>query len=150
MDLVEVDVVEIEPLERRVDRGEDVLAREPAPVLARHRPPVDLRRDDVLLAHAEEPLQQAAGDDLALAPVVDVGGVEEDDSALDRAAHDRLGRGLVERPFPALVLAEAHHPQAEARDAQTGLAKIQVLHALDLDVTRSRWVEDLAPPHKED
>ena len=75
---------------------------------------------DVLLAHAEEPLQHAAGHDLALAAVVDVGGVEERDPALDRAADDRLRAVLLERPRAALVLAVAHHPEADARDAQPG------------------------------
>ena len=75
------------------------LRERPRAVLAGHRPAVHLRRDDVLLAHAEELAQQAAGDDLALAAVVDVGGVEEGDPALDGAAHDRLGRRLVERPL---------------------------------------------------
>src|SRR6185369_1258823 len=117
-DLVEVDVVEAEPLERAVDRREDVLPREPAAVLAGHRPPVDLRRDDVLLTHPEELAEQPAGHDLALAAVVDVGRVEEDDPAVYRALDDRLGGRLVERPFPALVLAEAHHPEAHARDAE--------------------------------
>ena len=54
MDLVQVDVVEAEARERSVDRGEHVLAREAATVLAGHRPAVHLGREDVLLAHAEE------------------------------------------------------------------------------------------------
>jgi hypothetical protein len=78
---------------------------------------VHLRGDDVLLAHAEQLLQQPARDDLALAAVVDVGGVEERDAALDRLPHDRLRLLLVERPGPALVLAVAHHPEAYAGDA---------------------------------
>src|SRR3954471_5667465 len=72
VDLVEVDVVEAEPLERGIDRGEDVLARQAAPVLALHGPTVHLRRDYVLLAHAEELAQHPAGDDLTLTAVVDV------------------------------------------------------------------------------
>ena len=73
-------------------------------------------------------LPAAAGEDLALAAVVDVGGVEEVDPALDRAAHDRLGAVFVQRPLPALVRAVAHHAQAHARDAQTGRAEIHVFH----------------------
>ena len=65
------------------------------------------------------------------AAVVDVGGVEEGDAALDGAAHDRLGGRFVERPLAALVLAEAHHPEADARDAQAGAAEVHVVH-LDL------------------
>jgi hypothetical protein len=128
MDLVEVHVVELEALERGVDRGEDVLAREAAAVLPRHRSPVHLRRDDVLLARPEELAQNAAGEDLALAAVVDVGGIEEDDPALDRPSDNGLGCRLVESPLAALVTAEAHHPQAHARNAQAGAAKVYVLH----------------------
>src|SRR4029077_20152099 len=118
MDLVKVDVVEAEALERRIDRSEDVLARQAAPVLAPHGPTVDLRRDDVLLAHAEELAEHPAGDDLALTAVVDVGRVEEDDPALDGPAHDGVRRHLVKRPWPRLVPAKAHHPDGDAGDAQ--------------------------------
>ncbi len=75
-----------------------MLAREADAVLAGHRLAAHLRRDDVLLAHAEELLQELPGEHFALAAVVDVGGVEERDAALDRAAKDRLGALLVERP----------------------------------------------------
>ena len=128
MDLVEVDVVELEPLQRRVDRREHVLTREPAAVLAGHRPTVHLRRDDVLLARAEEPLEDTAGHNLARTLVVDVGGVEEDDPAIHRAADDRLCVGLVESPGTLLALAVAHHPEADAGDAQPGVAEIHVVH----------------------
>ena len=74
------------------------LRDEAAPVLAGHRPAVHLRREHVLLARAEQPRQDAAGDHLALAAVVDVGRVEEGDAALDGAADDRL----------RLVLGSAH------------------------------------------
>src|SRR5436190_2891122 len=109
-----------------------MLAREAGAVLSRHRPPVDLRRDDILLARAEQLLQQPAGDHFALAAVVDVGGVEEDDPGLDRAADDRLGRILVERPWALLALPVAHHPEAEPRDAQARTAEVHVLHARTL------------------
>ena len=128
VDLVEVDVVELEALQRGVDRGEHVLPGEAAAVLPGHRPAMHLRRDDVLLPHPEELAQEAAGDDLALASVVDVGGVEEDDSAFDRPPHDRLGSRFVDRPLAALMPAEAHHPQAHTRDTQAGAAEVDVLH----------------------
>ena len=108
------------------------LRESPTAVLAGHRPHPHLRRDDVLLAHAEEPLEHAPRHDLALAAVVDVRGVEERDARLDRGTDDRLRIGLVERPRPALVLAEAHHPEAEARDAQPRVAEVHVLHDLTL------------------
>ena len=70
MDLVQVDVVETEPVERRVDRRQDVLARQTGAVLAGHRPAVHLRREDVLLARPEELRQETTGDHLALPAVV--------------------------------------------------------------------------------
>ena len=79
--------------------------------------PKHLGREDVLLAR-EELAQDPARQHLALAAVVDVGGVEERDAAVERATHDRLRILLAERPRPLLVLAEAHHSQAKARDAQ--------------------------------
>ena len=80
-----------------VDRGEDVLARQASAVLARHRLHADLRRDHELLA-GEELLQEPPGHDLALAAVVDVGGVEERDAALDGPPDDRLRVGLRRAP----------------------------------------------------
>ncbi|HEY4824420.1 MAG TPA: aldo/keto reductase, partial [Solirubrobacteraceae bacterium] len=85
-----------------------------AAVRSRHRRAEHLRRHHVLLARAEQLAQQAAGDDLALAAVVGVGGVIEVDSGFDRAADDRLGLGLGDRPLSTLVRAEAHHPHADA------------------------------------
>src|SRR5581483_2427750 len=103
-------------------------------VLARHRPAVHLRRDDVLLARAEQLAQQVAGDHLARTAVVDVGGVEEDDAALDRAPDDRLGGVGVDRPLPAGMRAVAHHPEADPRDAEPRVAEVYVLHRVNLAV----------------
>ena len=78
-----------------------MLPREATAILAGHRRAAHLRRDDVLLAHSEELPQHAPRDDLALAAVVDVGRVEEDDApstarrtigsaAASSSAHSRL------------------------------------------------------------
>src|SRR5262249_35742461 len=85
----------------------------------------------------EEPAEEIAGDDLALAAVVDVGRVEERDPALDRSTDDRLGLGLVERPLALAALPEAHHPEADARDAQPGAPEVHVLHRGTLTASRS-------------
>ena len=161
VDLVEVDVVETKPLQRGVNGGEDVLTGETGTVHAGHRPAVHLRRDHVLLARREQLLQQAAGDHFALAAVVDVCGVEEDDSALDRPAHDRLGGLFVERPGPLLAAAVAHHPEADSRDAQAGPAETDVIHSgtlpsheapsayqrVDTPSASTRAAESLMPAH---
>src|SRR5205823_150185 len=83
--------------------------------------------------------QQAAGDDLALAAVVDVGGVEEDDAALDGALDDRLGIRFIERPGTALVLPVAHHPEAQTRNAQAGVTEVQVLHLASYGAGNNRF-----------
>ena len=129
MDLIEVDVVEPESLERRVDRGQDVLAGESATVLARHGLHAYLGREHVLLARAEELREQAPGQHLALAAVVDVRRVEEGDASLDGGADDRLRLVLPDGPRSALVLAEAHHPEADARHAQACPPEVDVVHA---------------------
>ena len=114
VDLVQVDMVLAQAAQRRVDRGHDVLARQPLAVLAVHRAHPDLGGQDVLLARREQLLEQRPGEDLARASVVDVGGVEERDATLDGVADDRRGGLLVERPGTALVRAVAHHAQAYA------------------------------------
>jgi hypothetical protein len=69
-----------------------------------------------------------AGYNFALPAVVDVRGVEEGNPRFDRSTHDRLGNVLIQGPFATLVLAVAHHPEAEARDAKAGGAQIHVSH----------------------
>ena len=125
VDLVQVDVVELRAAAatRRSTRG-CACARGRG---RSHRASsaCDLRRKHELLAHAEEPRQDAAGDDLARPAVVDVCGVEEGDPAFDRAADDRLRVGLLERPGAALVLAVAHHPGRRARHAGRCLPRVR-------------------------
>jgi hypothetical protein len=78
--VVEVDVVDAEPVERCVDRLPDVLRRavdRTAPVL---EPAVaELRRDDVVVA---PPRDRLADQLLVRALAIDVGGVEEVDPEL--------------------------------------------------------------------
>jgi hypothetical protein len=105
-----------------------VLAAEPAPVLPGHGLSVHLRRQHVLLAR-EELCEQLAGQHLALAAVVDVRGVEERDAVLGRAPDDRLRVRFAQRPRPFGVLPEAHHPQADARHAQSRVTEVHVPHA---------------------
>ena len=73
--------------------------------------------DDHFVA-AQHLAHEISGGHLAGAARVGVGRVEEGDSALDRGAHDGLGRGLVEDPLPLTVVPEAHHAETDARDSQ--------------------------------
>src|SRR5262249_48044426 len=94
---------------------------------------VDLGGHDDLFARQQLP-QQPPGHDLAGPVRVHVGRVEERDTALDGAADDRFGRGLVEHPGPGRVFPVAPHPEAEPRDVQPGVAEPDLI-----DQVTSRW-----------
>ncbi len=139
MDLVEVDVVHVEPRQGRVDGRQDVLAGESSTVLARSHRHEDLGRHHHLVA-SEELGQQAAGRHLARPLRVGVGRVEEGDATLDGGADDRFPVVLVEHPRPVAVVAEAHHPEADPRDPQAGPSQVHVLHGHPLSVPdQSVW-----------
>src|ERR1039458_2744698 len=139
MDLIEVDVVHTQALQRGVDRTENVLARQAAAVLSRSHRHEHLRGDDELLAR-EELAEQATRGDLARAPRIGVGRVEERDAALAGRPYDRLGGVLVDHPRPVAVVAEAHHAQADARNPQACRADVHVLHRLPPGFLGSRMV----------
>src|SRR5262249_3481962 len=110
--LVEVDVAELQALERRVDLMQDLAAREPAAAVGRRGR--DLCREDVGVAWppGEGPAEHLLGTALA----VDVRRVEEVDPELER--------GLDERRRDVLVDAAAERrPRAEAdlRDAEVAV-----------------------------
>ena len=89
---------------------------------------------------------EGAGDLLALALVVDVGGVEEEDPTLDGPAHDRLRLRRRKRPLAARRRPVAHHSEADPRHPQSGRAEVHDLHRPD--ATDQRQVgqrEGLAP-----
>ena len=127
MDDVEVDVIRAEALQGTVDPLHDVLAREALLVrLLAHRVE-DLRRDHDLVALCHL-LQRAAGDLLAAAEGVHVGGVEEVDALLQRLADEGAARLLVEDPFTPGRIAVGHAAEAEARDGEAGGAEANVVH----------------------
>src|SRR6185437_15845732 len=92
--VVEIDVLDAEPLERPVDRPPDVLRLAVDLAAAVLVPDVaELRREDELVAAARD---RAADEPLVVAHLVpvDVGGVEEDDPELERPV-DRRDRLLL-------------------------------------------------------
>ncbi len=101
MDLVEVDVIDAEALEAGVDGGHDVLAREAAVVGRVAHGVEDLGGNHQLFAAGLELAQQLAGDALALAERVDVGGIEEVDAGFDGAADEGLAPLLLRAPTRA-------------------------------------------------
>ena len=116
VDLIEVHVLHLEVLERRVDARQDVLATEAAAVFTRADRHEHLGGDDgfvprQVLGH------QLPGRHLAGAAGIGIRGVEEGDAALDGRPHDRLRCILVNDPRPVTAVPEAHHAQADPRDA---------------------------------
>jgi len=90
-----------------------VLAGQTTVVRAVAHRPVHLGGQYVVIAAIEKPAEQAAGDLLAHAVGVRVGGIEVRDAAVGGRLDDRLGRCLVEVPGPFGPSAVAHHAQAD-------------------------------------
>ena len=114
---------------RGVDLVQDRLAGQAGAVRSRPHPAVHLGGEHDLLA-AGEVAQRAAGDLLAAAAGVDVGGVEEVDARLEGVPDERPGRVLVEDPLVAAAgrVAPAHAAQGDGRDVESGGAELRVAH----------------------
>jgi hypothetical protein len=132
MQLVQVDVLHLQALQARLYAVHDVMAR----VAARIGPlgaggAEHLGGHDHVLAWHLEVLECLAGDDLRAAVRIDVGGVDEVDAGVERAADQRIGLGLLQRadgaPHAALA-AEGHGAEAEFRNEQAGAAEFSVAH----------------------
>ena len=97
MDLVEIDVVRLQPAQALVQLEEDLLARKPAAVrpIAHHA--VQLGRDHGVFALGVS-LQQAPQHALAVAVRVYIRGIEEVDARVQRLAEKRRALLLVQAP----------------------------------------------------
>jgi hypothetical protein len=130
VELVDVDVVGLEPLEARVHRPPDVeggqlVVVRPGGAVAGHVA-VDLGGEDGLVA-MRGALREPVADDLlgtalVLAPAVHVGGVEEVDARVEGRIHDRVGVGLIG------LRAEVHGAEDESADLESGASELRVLH----------------------
>src|SRR5215472_1993444 len=132
VDLVEVDVVELQALQARLQPGDDVAARRTAHVRARARLAEHLGRDDDALARNLEILQRLPGDLLRPAARVDIGGVDEVDAGVERAADDALRVVLLQpadlSPQAFTAAAERHRAEAELGDEHAGATERVELH----------------------
>jgi hypothetical protein len=117
MQLIEIDAVDAEPLQTVVAGAADVLRSRPFTcIVHRH---TELGRDDRLLPPTGE---RAAEEFLALRRTVDVSGVEEVDTGVERRGDDTRGRGLV-NPHPEVVAAKSDERDAERTDRSRTLSR---------------------------
>jgi hypothetical protein len=129
VDLVQVDPVRVQPLERALDLADDPAARVPELVrIVAHRP-VHLGGQDHVLAPAAG--QRLAHYLLRLAPRVHVGGVDEVDPRVERAVDDPDALVVV----GVAPRAEHHRAQAERTDLDSGTSQRSVVHAGDRTAT---------------
>src|SRR5262249_17203924 len=114
----DVDVLEPHPLERLVERREEVLPGPPVAVRAGPHVVAGLRRDDELIAVRTEILPDDRAERLLRGAVrrpVVVGEVEVGDAEIEGAAEDRPAR--LERPVAAEVVPEAERDRGEKQAA---------------------------------
>ena len=131
VDLVEVDVVELQPLQAGLDTVEDVAARGAACVRAGAHFAENLGRDDHAVAWHLQVFQGLAGDLFRASAGVHISGIDEVDAAVDRRADQLLGITLLQRAdlLPdALATAERHRAQTQFRDEKAGSAERTVAH----------------------
>src|SRR5271170_1886831 len=131
VDLVEVDMVEPEPLQARADLIHDMAARQADRVRPRPHPATHFRRDDHVLALDAEVAQGLAELTLGLALRIDVGGVDEIDPGLDCAADERRRPGLIDRADgapKARAAVKGHGAETDFRNELARAAKRTVTH----------------------
>src|SRR5262249_50087769 len=130
--LVEVDVIGPQPPQRRLDRGQDVLAGvalvERRGTGGREALGGDEERVPLAAQPAPEDLLGAPAGGQVPAERIRVGAVEEIDPALGGPVENGNGGGLV------ALEPERHRAQAQSRDLQAGPAKSGVFHTRTLSV----------------
>ena len=131
VDLIEIDMVEPEPLEALLALADDVTARGAARVRTVAHRPEHLGRDhDIVAGDAEVP-DRLAEDALALAAGIDIGGVDEVDAGGERGLHQRVGLflpKLADLPPHALAAAEGHGAEAEFGHEEAAVAELAHTH----------------------
>ncbi len=131
VDLVEIDVIRLQPLQAGLDGVHDMAARRAHIVPSRPHPAVNLGRQDDVLASDAEILEGLAESPFGLASGVDVGRVEEIDPGIDAGFDERIGAGLVDVAdmfVNPLAAAEGHRAEAKRRNQKAGVAEGLVSH----------------------
>ena len=108
----------------------DVQTRQADLIRARSHPAEDLRRhDDVFALHAERFAKQGFG----FTAGIHVGGVDEVDAGVERVVDQRVHIVLREAADGfenASRAAERHGAEADARDENSGVAKLSIFHGI--------------------
>ena len=131
VDLVEVDVIELQPLQARLRLVEDVVARCAALVRPVAHGAEDLGGHHDLIARHADILQRLAGDLLRQAPGVDVRRVEKVDARIEGGAQELVGLLLLDGADvapDAFAAAERHRAEAQFGDEEAGLSERIVTH----------------------
>ncbi len=131
VDLVQVDVLQLQPLQARLDAVHDVAAGTAAAVGARAGLAEHLGGDDDVLARHLQVLQRLPGELLRHAARVHVGRVDEVDAGVERLADEPVGVALAhvaDLSPDAVGAAEGHGAEAQLGDEQAGAAEAMVAH----------------------
>ena len=137
MDLVEVDVLHLQPAQGIVTGLEDVFTTEAAAVRPGPHRAVDLGRHDDIVARGHL-AQPPAGNLLADAVRVDVGRIEEVDPGFEGDGEMLTRLVSADRPGAPFPIAVAHASQADARHGDSRIAKLRVLHGFSTPAPNRR------------
>jgi hypothetical protein len=120
VNLVEVHIVHAQALQRIVYRVHHMLARQPALVGRRTHRLAQLGRHHDMLAVGGKFLERLAGDLLADAQGIDIGGVEKIDSRFQGPFVEAQALRLIQHPVAPLRRTIGHGAEADFRDFQAG------------------------------
>ncbi len=124
--LVEIDVVGLEPLQAGLDAVDDMGSRTAATVRPLRGFPEHLGGQHHVVARDAEPVQRLTRDLFGQAFRIDVGRIDEVDPLIDRCLDQGLGLALLQRADLAPHLAaaaERHGAEAEFRHEEAGAAQ---------------------------
>jgi len=128
VNLVEIDVIHLQPVKAGVNRVSDVLAGESTLVGVVTHHAEDLGGNDQALARRPKLFEGAAQDLFADAKRIDIGSIKEVNASFDGLADERPALLLFEHPrapFPGTV---GHAAQANPRDLYPRRTQIYVFH----------------------
>ncbi len=132
MNLIEIDVVELQPLEALIDCMEDVGAGQASLVWPGTHAAVNLGSNHDLVASNAERLERLPGQALGTAAMIDVRRVQKIHPAVESRADDAVHRILAEpadRCPDALRVAEGHCSEADLRNDEAGITELFHAHA---------------------